>query len=385
MSSANLPNPYFLEEHHMLREQVRRFVEKEIVPNGEAWEQDGCVPRELMLKMGELGFLGLTHATQYGGSGMDVRAATVLAEELGRSSFAGVTITALVHTNMASPHLANAGNTEQKQKYLPDVILGKKITAVCVTESAAGSDVAGIKTRAVREGDDWIINGSKIFITNGVYGDLYFVAAKTDPTAKGSRGISMFIVEKGTPGFSVGRSLKKHGWRSSDTAELFFDNVRVPAANLLGEENKGFYAVMKNFQHERIMLAAMGVGEAQKALDMTIDNVKQRQAFGDALFNKDVVRHKLATAQTQVDAARNYLYYVAWLDAQGVECIKEVSGLKAWACEVTNQVMYDCVQLHGGMGFMAESPIERMYRDARVLTIGGGATEVMYGEVAKRL
>lgn len=383
--TSNIPNPYFLEEHQMLREQVRRFVEKEIVPNGDEWEREGHVPRALMRKMGELGFLGLTHGTDYGGSGLDVRAATVLAEELGRSTFAGVTITALVHTNMASPHLALAGNAEQKQKYLPDIIQGKTITAVCVTEPAAGSDVAGIRTRAVRDGDDWIINGSKIFITNGVYGDLYIVAAKTDPNAKGSRGISMFLVEKGTSGFSVGRSLKKHGWRSSDTAELFFDNVRIPAGNLLGEENKGFYAVMKNFQHERIMLAAMGVGEAQKALDLTIENVKQRQAFGGALFDKDVVRLKLAQAQTQVDAARNYLYYVSWLDAQGVECIKEVSGLKAWACEVANQVMYECVQLHGGMGFMEESIIERMYRDARVLTIGGGATEVMYGEVAKRL
>ncbi len=378
-------NPYFQEEHQLLREQVRRFVEKEIVPNGDAWEQDGCVPRALLLKMGELGFLGLTHETAYGGSGLDVRAATVLAEELGRSSYAGVTITALVHTNMASPHLALAGSAEQKQRYLPDIIQGKCITAVCVTEAAAGSDVAGIKTRAQRQGDDWIINGSKLFITNGVHADLYFVAAKTDPGAKGSRGISMFMVEKGSPGFSVGRSLKKHGWRSSDTAELFFDDVRVPAANLLGAENQGFYAVMKNFQHERIVLAAMGVGEAQKALDLTIETVKQRQAFGGRLFDKDVVRMKLAQAQTQVDAARNYLYYVAWLDAQGADCIKEVSGLKAWACEVANQVMYECVQLHGGMGFMEESVIERMYRDARVLTIGGGATEVMYSEVAKRL
>lgn len=380
-----MQNPYFTDEHNMLRDQVRRFVENEIVPNGEAWEADGCVPRELLRKMGDLGFLGLTHEEKYGGSGMDVRAATVLAEELSRSTFAGVNITVLVHTNMASPHLANAGNAAQKQKYLPDIIAGKKITAVCVTEPAAGSDVAGIKSRAVRDGDDWIINGSKIFITNGVYGDLYFVAAKTDPSAKGSRGISMFIVEKGTPGFSVGRSLKKHGWRSSDTAELFFDNVRVPAANLLGEENQGFYAVMKNFQHERIMLAAMGIGEAQKALDITVENVKQRQAFGAPLFSKDVVRDKLARLQTKISLARNYCYYVAWLDAQGGDCIKEVSMLKANACEMANEVMYDCVQLHGGMGFMQESVIERMSRDARVLTIGGGTTEVMYGEVAKRM
>ena len=378
-------NPYFEEEHNLLRDQVRKFVEKEIVPHGEAWEEQGFVPRELLLKMGELGFFGLTHEEKYGGSGLDVRAAAVLAEELSRSSFAGVTITTLVHTNMASPHLALAGSDAQKQKYLPDIIAGKKITAVCVTEPAAGSDVAGIKARAVRDGDEWVINGSKIFITNGVHGDVFFVAAKTDPDAKGSRGISMFIVEKGTPGFEVGRSLKKHGWRSSDTAELFFDDVRVPAENLLGEENKGFYAVMKNFQHERIMLSAMAVGEAQKALDITLENVKQRKAFGGALFEKDVVRDKLARAQTKVSLAQNYCHYVAWLDAQGADCIKEVSMLKAYSCDIANEVMYDCVQLHGGMGFMAESPIERMYRDARVLTIGGGATEVMYGEVAKRM
>lgn len=378
-------NPYFNEEHNILREQVKKFVENEIVPNGEEWEKQGYVPRELLLQMGSLGFFGLTHEEKYGGSGMDVRAATILAEELARSTFAGVTITTLVHTNMASPHLALAGTEEQKQKYLPDIIAGKKITAVCVTEPAAGSDVAGIKSRAVREGNEWVLNGSKMFITNGVYGDVYFVAAKTDPEAKGSRGISMFIVEKDTPGFAVGRSLKKHGWRSSDTAELFLDNVRVPAENLLGEENKGFYAVMKNFQHERIMLAAMGIGEAQKAIDITLELVKQRQAFGASLWDKDVIKEKLARAQTKVELARNFTYNVAWLDAQGVDCIKEVSMLKAYACDIAQEVMYDCVQLHGGMGFMEESTIERMYRDARVLTIGGGASEVMYGEVAKRM
>lgn len=380
-----LPNPYFEEEHDLLREQVRRFVENEIVPNGEAWEEDGFVPRHLLKKMGELGFLGLTHEEQYGGSGMDVRGATVLAEELGRSTFAGVTITTLVHTNMASPHIALAGTEEQKKKYLPGIISGDLITAICVTEPAAGSDVAGIKSRAVRDGDEWVLNGSKIFITNGVLGDLYFVAAKTDPEAKGSRGVSMFIVEKGTPGFSVGRSLKKHGWKSSDTAELFLDDVRIPAGNLLGELNKGFYSIMQNFQHERIMLAAMGIGEAQKALDITLEQVKNRKAFGGSLWEKDIIRDKLARAQTKVAIARNFTYYVAWLDSQGVDCIKEVSMLKAYACDMANEVMYDCVQLHGGMGFMSESPIERMYRDARVLPIGGGATEVMYGEVAKRM
>jgi acyl-CoA dehydrogenase len=378
-------NPYFSEEHDMLREQLRRFVENEIVPRGAACEAQGYVPRELLQKMGELGFLGMTHEERFGGSGRDVRAAVVLAEELARSSFAGITITVLVHTNMASPHLALAGNEEQKRKYLPDVISGKIITAVCVTEAAAGSDVAGIRARAVRDGGDWVINGSKLFITNGVHGDLFFVAAKTDPQARGSRGISMFIVEKGTPGFSLGRSMKKHGWRSSDTAELFFDNVRIPAGQLLGEENKGFYAVMRNFQHERIMLAAMAAAEAQKALDITLEHVRQRHAFGGTLFDNAVVRDQLARAQTKVSLARNYVHYVAWLDSQGAECIKEVSMLKAYAADIANEVMYDCVQLFGGIGFMADSTIERMYRDARILSIGGGASEVMYAEVAKRL
>jgi acyl-CoA dehydrogenase len=378
-------NPYFSEEHDMLREQVRRFVENEIVPRGDSCEAQGYTPRELLQKMGELGFLGITHEEEFGGSGRDVRAAVVLAEELARSTFAGITITILVHTNMASPHLALAGNEEQKRKYLPDVISGKLITGVCVTEATAGSDVAGIRARAVRDGGDWVINGSKLFITNGVHGDLFFVAAKTDPQAKGSRGISMFIVEKGTAGFSVGRSLKKHGWRSSDTAELFFDNVRIPGSQLLGEENKGFYAVMRNFQHERITLAAMAAGEAQKALDITLEHVRTRRAFGGTLFDNAVVRDRLARAQTKVSLARNYVHYIAWLDSQGTECIKEVSMLKAYAADIANEVMYDCVQLHGGMGFMADSPIERMYRDARVLSIGGGASEVMYAEVARRL
>ncbi|MBV1882109.1 MAG: acyl-CoA dehydrogenase family protein [Pseudomonadales bacterium] len=378
-------NPYFDEEHNILRDQIRKFVAKEIVPFGEAWEEQGFVPRELLKKMGAVGLFGLMHEERYGGSGMDIRAATVLGEELAQSTFGGVTVTALVHTNMASPHLALAGTVAQKEKYIPSIVDGSKITAVCVTEPAAGSDVAGIKTRAVRDGDEWVINGSKMFITNGVHGDIYFVAAKTDFNAKGSRGISIFIVEKGTPGFTVGRSLKKHGWKCSDTAELFFEDVRIPADNLLGEENKGFYSIMKNFQHERIVLSAMGVSEAQKAIDLTIENVKNRQAFGGSLWNKGVIREKMARAQTKVSVARNYLHYVAWLDSQGSECIKEVSMLKGYACDIANEVMYDCMQFHGGMGFMSESPIERMYRDARVLPVGGGATEIMYEEVAKRM
>lgn len=378
-------DPYFDTEHHLLREQLTKFVEKEICPNGDAWEEQGYIPRELLRHMGELGFLGLNHSAEYGGSGLDIRAAVVLAEALAHSTYGGVTITTMVHTNMASPHLANAGNNAQKAKYIPDFVAGNKISAIAVTEPGAGSDVAGIRTHAKRDGDDWVINGSKMFITNGVHGDVFFVAARTDPEAKGSRGISIFIVEKGTEGFSVGRTLKKHGWHSSDTAELFFDNVRVPHSDLLGEENRGFYAIMKNFQHERIVLAAQALGEAQKALDLTLEYVKQRRAFGGVLFDNASVRQKLAAAQSRISMARAFTYQVAWLDAQGQDCIKEVSMLKAEACEIVNRVMYDCVQLHGGMGFMRETAVERMSRDARVLSIGGGATEVMYEEVAKRL
>ena len=286
---------------------------------------------------------------------------------------------------MASPHLVHAGSKEQKEKYLPSLISGEKISAVGVSEPDAGSDVAGIRTNAKRDGNDYVINGTKMFITNGVHADLYFVAAKTDPEAKGSRGISMFIVEKGTPGFSVGRSLNKHGWHSSDTAELIFDNCRVPAENLLGEENRGFYAVMQNFQIERIALGAMAVGHALTALKLTTQWVKERKAFGGHLFDKQVIRQRLSMLAAKTEAARSYLYHCAWLVNENKECVKEVSMLKALTGELVNEVMYTCQQFHGGMGYMRETPIERLVRDARVLAVGGGATEVMLEEVAKRL
>ncbi|MDP6345627.1 MAG: acyl-CoA dehydrogenase family protein, partial [Alphaproteobacteria bacterium] len=230
---------YFKEEHNLLRDQLRRFVDKEIKPHGDAWERDGKVSRDTLRQMGELGFFGLRFPEKYGGSDMDVFAMIVLAEEMGRSTYGGVGVTVMVHSAMSSPHLLHAGSEEQIRKYLPGIISGDTICAIAVTEPAAGSDVAGIRTRAVRDGDEWVLNGSKMFISNGYYGNLYFVAAKTDPEAKGSRGISMFIVERDTPGFNIGRKLEKFGIHCSDTAELFFEDCRVPAGNLLGEENKG--------------------------------------------------------------------------------------------------------------------------------------------------
>ncbi|MEE1554977.1 MAG: acyl-CoA dehydrogenase family protein, partial [Alphaproteobacteria bacterium] len=322
---------------------------------------------------------------EHGGAGLGAMASLILSEELGRATFGGFSATVLVHTDMASPHLARYGNAAQKARYLPAICRGESITAVAVTEPGAGSDVAGLSTRAVRDRADYVLNGAKMFITNGVHGDLFFVAARTDPGVKGSRGISIFIVEKGTPGFSVSRRLDKHGWRCSDTAELVFDDCRVPAENLLGEENKGFYAIMDNFQNERLVLSGMAIGEAAKALEITLDYLKERTAFDAKLWDKQAIRQRLAMLAAQVEAARQLAYHVAWLDEQGEDCVAEVSMLKAMSAEVANRTLYDCVQFHGGMGYMRESTIERMSRDARLLPIGGGATEVMLEEVAKRL
>ncbi len=375
---------YFTEEHDILRSQIQRFVAEEVQPYGDAWEEDGMVPRDVIRKMGKLGFLGIQYPEEYGGTEQNVLAASVYAEELGRSTYGGFAITALVHTDMASPHLANAGTKEQKDHYMPDIIAGKKVTAVAVSEPDAGSDVAGMKTRAVKDGSDWVINGSKMFITNGVHADLYFVAAKTDPDAKGSRGVTIFIIEKGTAGFSVGRKLDKMGWRSSDTAELVFDNVRIPEDNVLGDVNKGFYAIMKNFQNERTVLGAQALGESMKAIELTLDYVKDRKAFGATLWDKDAIRQRLSMRQAEVEAGRQLLYHCAWLDSNGQDCVKEVSMVKAYCGELVNKVMYDCQQFHGGFGYMREAAIERMVRDARVQSIGGGATEVMLEEIAKR-
>jgi acyl-CoA dehydrogenase len=372
---------YETPEHETLRDQVARFLAREVEGKADAWEEQGFVPRDVLRRMGQAGLFGLMYDGEYGGAEADALTNLVFAEALSQSTYAGFIITVLVHTDMASPHLHHAGSAAQKEKYLRKVIGGELITAVGITEPGAGSDVAGIRTSAKRDGDQWVLNGSKIFITNGVHADLYFIAAKTGP---GKREMSMFIVEKGTPGFSVGRALKKTGWLSSDTAELVLDNVRVPAANLLGEEGKGFYSVMKNFQTERIALGAMAVGHCQRALELTLDYVRQRQAFGGPLWDQQVIRQRLSMLDAKTRAARAFLYHCAWRVTQGHDIVQDVSMLKALTGELVNEVVQACQQFHGGMGYMREAPIERIWRDARVLAIGGGATEVMLEEVAKR-
>lgn len=254
-----------------------------------------------------------------------------------------------------------------------------------MTEPGAGSDVKGISTRARRDGDTYVLNGAKMFITNGVHADVYCVAAKTDPEARPSQSVTMFLVEKRTPGFTVSRALDKHGWRSSDTAELSFQDARVPAASILGQEGGGFYEIMKNFQNERLVIGAMCMGEAQAALELTTDYLRDRKAFGAPLWDKQGIRQRLAMLSARVESCRQFIYATAARAALGEDVVREVSMIKALAGELVNEVMYDCLQFHGGMGYMRESTIERMARDARVQSIGGGATEVMLEEVAKRM
>lgn len=375
-------NIYMTDELQAIYDQTVEFVAKEVRPHGEAWEEAGRVPRDVLTKMGALGMLGLRVPEEWGGLGMGPLASATFSEALGASTFAGFDVTVLVHTDMAGPHLVNSGTREQLERWMPGVLSGETILSIGVSEPDAGSDVASIRTRAVKDGAGWRIDGTKTFITNSVYGDLTIVAARTDADSK--YGISMFLVPKGTEGFAVSKKLEKHGWLSSDTGELVFDNVWVPDDQLLGTPHRGFYETMRNFQNERMVLVGMGVGAAQAAIDMTLAYTQERKAFGATLFDLGAIRQRMAMNQAKLDAVRASMYHAAWLGEQGVDNVKEMSGVKAFGAEAINQIMYDCVQFHGGMGYMRESAIERMARDARILPIGGGATEVMLEEVAKR-
>ncbi len=375
---------YMTDDLEAVRAQTRTFVEREIVPNAAPWEKEG-VPRQVLDNMGALGFFGLRIPEEYGGVGLGALASVVFAEELGRSTYGGFTITVLVHTDLAAPYVLNFGTPVQKAHWLPRFATGQAIAAIAVTEPDAGSDVAAIRTSARREGDGFVINGTKMFITNGDSADVVFVAAKTNPDVKGSRGMSIFAVEKGTRGFSTGRVLEKMGWRASDTSELIFDDVWVGDDSLIGEENRGFYYIMENFQNERLAIMGQALGEAQRALELTVAHVKERRAFGSPLWDKQAIRQRIAMRQTEIDAGRELTYRAAWLTDQGEDAVREVSEVKAYVGELANRVLYDCVQFHGGMGFIAETTVERLYRDVRIASIGGGATEVMLDEVAKRL
>lgn len=386
MVEFDFAEPDILDEDlELIRAQLKRFVRETIVPQGDQWERTGRIPAEVFRELGRLGFLGMRHPVEYGGGGLGAIASVILGEELARSGYGGVAAGITVHSDMSISHIAHRGTPEQKRRYLPDACAGERIGAICVTEPHAGSDVAAIKTRAERDGDSWVINGSKTFITNGACAGIYIIAARTDPLEKGSRGISLFIVDRGTPGLNVARVFEKHGWKASDTAELFLDNLRVPGDSLLGEPGKGFYYIMSTFQNERLVAGALSTGQCARALELTLDYVKTRQAFGKTLWDQPVVRNKIAWMAAKAAAARALVYTCARMIDEGKDPVREVSMLKAFACETLQEVVHGCLQLHGGTGFIVGTPIERMARDARILTIGGGATEVMLEEVAKRL
>src|SRR5213078_247688 len=334
----------------MFRATVRSFVEKEVMPQVEAWEAAGRMPKTIFRRMGELGLLGLEYDEKYGGAGADVMMTAVLHEECARSRSGSFAMAVGVHTDMASPHLYWTGSEPLKAKYLPAICRGEKLCAIAVTEPGGGSDVAAIRTRAVREGDHYVLNGSKTFITNGALADLYFVAARVErgEARRRHEGISMFLVERETPGFAVGRTLDKMGMRASDTAELAFQDMRVPAENLLGREGVGFYEVMRVFQRERLVAGLHAIAGCQRALDDTVAYVQERQAFGSPLSEKQVIRHKLADLATLVEAGRALTYAACLKFAEGVDAVKEISMVKLFTAEMAQKVAYDCVQLHGG-------------------------------------
>ncbi|MGH7859385.1 MAG: acyl-CoA dehydrogenase family protein [Candidatus Binatia bacterium] len=374
------------EEHDLLRRTVRSFVEKEVWPAVDRWEEDEEVPRAVWRRLGELGVLGLEYPEEYGGAGADFLATLVLHEELARSRSAGFAVGVAVHTDMASPHLAGSGTEEQKRRILPGICRGESVSAIAVTEPGGGSDVAAIRTRARRDGDSWVLDGSKTFITNGVNADVYFVAARTSEASADGRheGVTMFIVEKGTAGFSVSRKLRKMGWWASDTAELAFEDCRIPKENILGEEDQGFRSIMRNFQRERLVAAIGCASASTQALDDAIAWARERTAFDRRLADLQAIRHSIADLATQIEAARALTYDAAERFARGDDATREISMAKLFATEVANRVAYGAGQIFGGYAYMREFPIERFYRDMRVWTIGAGTSEIMKEIIARR-
>ena len=375
----------FGEHHNIFRDAVRRLVREEIEPNVDDWEEAGRIPGTLFLKLGDLGFLGVEFPIKYGGGGGDFWMSVVLAEELARCRAGGVAFSVIVHTDMSSPWLVALGTDEQKERYLPGIVSGETVCALAITEPGAGSDMAGISTSAVRDGDEWVINGAKTFTTNGVCGDLYFLAARTSQEGPRHRGLSQFLVERSTPGVRVSSKLEKTGMLCSDTAEISFDDVRVPTTSLLGQEGRGFYQLASGLQRERLMAAVMSVSAAEQALDDSRAYIQQREAFGRPLAEMQGLRHKVADMATRIEAARGLTYHAAARFAAGEECAKEVSMAKLFATETAVKVGYDAVQLHGGYGYVRETSVERFARDYRLWTIAAGSSEIMRDIIAKRV
>jgi acyl-CoA dehydrogenase len=371
---------YFTEEHQIFRTSVRKFVEKEIKPHIDHWEDEELFPVELYKKAADAGFLGLEYPEAYGGSPCDKFMNIAYTEEMIRAGSVGL-VAGLGSYSIAMPPVLSMGTEKQKQKFLVPVLKGEKISALGITEPNAGSDVANIRTRAVRNGDHYIVNGSKTFITSGCRAHFITTAVRTG--GAGYKGVSLLMIDSSTPGFTVAKKIRKMGWNASDTAELSFVDCRVPVENMLGGEGQGFVGIMINFQNERLALAVMAHAVAELALEESIKYAKTREAFGRTLSGFQVTRHKLVDMATKVEVAKQFNYRVAAKMQAGRDAIRDVSMAKNFACEVCDKVVYDAVQIHGGYGYAREYLVERLYRDSRILGIGGGTTEIMKEIISK--
>jgi alkylation response protein AidB-like acyl-CoA dehydrogenase len=373
----------FEPEHEAFRETCRTFCDKEIVPHHEQWERERIVPREVWLAAGRQGLLGFSISEEYGGGGVDdFRFNTVLGEELVRAGASGPGFG--LHVDIVAPYLLKLANDEQKQRWFPGFADGSLISAIAMTEPAAGSDLQGMKSTARRDGNRYVLNGSKTFITNGINSDLVIVAAKTDPNA-GHKGISLVVVERGMPGFERGRNLDKIGMKAQDTAELFFDNVEVPVENLLGEEGMGFIYLMENLPQERLSMAVIGVAACERMLAITLDYCREREAFGQPIGSFQATRFTLAEIATETSIARTFIDECIKAHVAGALAVEDAAKAKWWATELQGRVADRCLQLFGGYGYMAEYPISKAWLDSRVQRIYGGTTEIMKEIIARHL
>lgn len=374
---------YFTEEHHVFRKSFRDFLKKEVVPHVEKWEQTGKIERFIWEKFGEMGYFGLSYPEEYGGLDLDMFYMVIFLEELQKINSGGFAAAIWAHTYLAMTHLNKEGDAQIKKKYLAPSITGQKIGCLCITEPSAGSDVAGIRTTATMEGEFYTINGSKTFITNGVYSDYLIVAAKTNTTSKHS-GISIFIIDRETPGISATK-LDKLGWKASDTGEIAFDNVKIPTKNLLGEEGKGFAYIMEHFALERLIMGINAHARAKYALDYVIDYTSERKAFGKQLDKFQALRHKIAEMASKVEMCKEFNYSIAKRMDQGTYVVKEATMSKLLSTKMADEVIYDALQLLGGYGYMEEYPLARLFRDSRLGPIGGGTSEILKEILSKMI
>ncbi|MDG4714451.1 acyl-CoA dehydrogenase family protein [Winogradskyella marincola] len=370
-----MSNIYFTEEHNLFRESLRDFLQKEVVPHIEKWEQTGSIERFIWKKFGDMGYFGLAYPEKYGGLDLDLFYTVILLEELQRINSGGFAAAIWAHTYLAMTHLNKEGDDAIKSKYLADSISGDKIGCLCVTEPFGGSDVAGMRTTAVKEGDYYILNGSKTFITNGVYSDYMVVAAKTNPEL-GNKGISMFVIDSNAEGVSATK-LDKLGWRASDTGEIAFDNVKVPANQLMGEEGKGFAYIMQHFALERLIMGINAHARAEYALEYTLQYMSERTTFGNSLDKYQALRHRYVDMHADMQLCKHYNYMVADRLNKGEYVVEEATISKLKSTKMADEVAYNCLQFLGGYGYMEEYPLARIFRDSRLGPIGGGTSEIL--------